>query len=249
MYNYIALNVFTLLIFIGIFVGVNNLKEFNKVTQRKIIRNVSILLLTINIVKIFVVDYFIPVEFSTVSYYVVPAILLFRVKKLEIWAAYAGLMAGFFYYLTMMIQGGIIYESYHPLTIHASLFCHGALLFLSLFKLKNESYNKNKRYILLLGLFIMIFWALIMRQYLQTDERIFIYELLDGVYVTTFTDSSILLLIYYVSIISLVVKSTSLIFSLNTHLYRKQDQETQYTKDKILKRLLNESFGKTMNLK
>lgn len=37
-----------------------------------------------------------PVEFSTAAYFVVPTILLASWRKLHSWAAYSGLMAGFF---------------------------------------------------------------------------------------------------------------------------------------------------------
>lgn len=37
-----------------------------------------------------------PVEFSTAAYFVVPTILLASRRKLHSWAAYSGLMAGFF---------------------------------------------------------------------------------------------------------------------------------------------------------
>ena len=50
-----------------------------------------------------------PVEFSTVAYFLVPAILLTSKRRLRSWAAYSGLMAGFFYYLAMIAAGGVIY--------------------------------------------------------------------------------------------------------------------------------------------
>ena len=40
-----------------------------------------------------------PVEFSTVAYFAVPIILLMTKRRLHSWAAYSGLMAGFFYYI------------------------------------------------------------------------------------------------------------------------------------------------------
>lgn len=247
----IALNTFTLLVFIGIFVGINNAKELSENTKTKVVRNVSLILLSINVLKLLLVDGFIPVEFSTVSYYIVPIILLLRIKKLEIWAVYAGLIAGFFYYATMMLQGGVIYETYTPLNIHTSLLCHGSLLFLSLFKLKTESYDVKERYKLVIGLILMVTWAIYMRQFLLIDERLFIYELIDGLYIKAFTDNIFVLIGYYILLLYIVLKSTKLIFGLNKKVNPNYDLDklSVTIKQRFFYQFFKQSIGKTINMK
>jgi len=251
MLDFIALNVFTLLVFIGIFVGINNVKELSEKTKNKVVRNVSLILLSINIIKLVLVDGFIPVEFSTVSYYVVPIILLLRIKKLEIWAVYAGLMAGFFYYATMMIQGGVIYETYPPLNIHTSLLCHGSLLFLSIFKLKTSTFSIKERYKLVIGLVLMVGWAVYMRQFLIIEERLFIYELIDAKYIKAFTSNIIVLFGYYVVLMYLVLRTTKLVFNLNKKMNPNYDLSKigSNIKEGFIKYTFQNSLGKTINLK
>ena len=53
-------------------------------------------------------EFRIPVEFSTVAYFAVPTILLTGRAKARSWAANSGLMAGFFYYIGMIVAGGPI---------------------------------------------------------------------------------------------------------------------------------------------
>ncbi|NLA96262.1 MAG: hypothetical protein GX838_05410, partial [Clostridiaceae bacterium] len=49
-----------------------------------------------------------PVEFSAVSYFIVPLFILAGRGKTGSWAAYSGLMAGFFYFLAMILRGEIL---------------------------------------------------------------------------------------------------------------------------------------------
>ena len=70
-----------------------------------------------------------PVEFSTAAYFAVPTILLTSKKRLHSWAAYSGLMAGFFYYIAMIAAGGLIYGTNPLLDIYISMFCHGSIYF------------------------------------------------------------------------------------------------------------------------
>ena len=50
-------------------------------------------------------------------------------RRLHSWAAYSGLMAGFFYYMAMIAAGGMIYGQNPPLDIYISMFCHSSIYF------------------------------------------------------------------------------------------------------------------------
>lgn len=102
---------------------------------RTVVRWLCAVLLSGNLLRYGVIYPFVkgvvmlPVEFSTVAYFLVPAILLTSKRRLRSWAAYSGLMAGFFYYLAMIAAGGVIYGAYAPLDIYISMFCHGSIYF------------------------------------------------------------------------------------------------------------------------
>lgn len=70
--------------------------------HRTVVRWLCAVLLSGNLLRYGVIYPFVkgvvmlPVEFSTVAYFLVPAILLTSKRRLRSWAAYSGLMAGFF---------------------------------------------------------------------------------------------------------------------------------------------------------
>ena len=77
--------------------------------RSRAVRALCVVLLSVNLFRYCIMypliqgEVMLPVEFSTVAYFVVPSILLTSRKKLRSWAAYSGLMAGFFYYMVLII--------------------------------------------------------------------------------------------------------------------------------------------------
>lgn len=80
--------------------------------RERVIRVFCFLLLGVNLLRFFPrpgQPLQIPPEFSAVAYFVVPLVCLSRRRGLRSWAAYSGLMAGFFYYAAMIAAGGSLY--------------------------------------------------------------------------------------------------------------------------------------------
>ena len=114
--------------------------------RNKVITALCLLLLLGNLIRYLLVYPFfegvikIPVEFSAVSYFAVPVILLTARKGMRSGAAYSGLMAGFFYYMAMAAAGGPLYAAYQPYDIYISLLCHGTLYICGLVTLGTEAF-------------------------------------------------------------------------------------------------------------
>jgi len=123
----------------------------------------------------------IPVEFSTVAYFTVPAVLLLSMERLRSWAAYSGLMAGFFYYMTMIIAGGAIYNDYPPIEVYVSMFCHGTVYLCGFVTSGTERCGEEDMRSLFCGLGCVGLRAVLLRQLVDTPETLFIYRLLDAV--------------------------------------------------------------------
>lgn len=141
-----------------------------------------------------------PVEFSTVSYFVVPSILLLNQRQSRSWAAYSGLMAGFFYYLTMIVLGGRIYGSYPPHEVYISLLCHGTLYICGLVTIGTQPCPAKDGYKLVLGTACIGLHAILLRPYVTNAKSLFIYKLLDGDLVRLFLPAEswpVILPIYY----------------------------------------------------
>lgn len=121
-----------------------------------------------------------PVEFSTVAYFVVPAILLVSKRQLHSWAAYSGLMAGFFYYLAMILAGGPIYSNDMPLDVYISMFCHGAIYFCGFVTIGTELCSAADAPKLTLGVALVTVHAAVLRPLVVGSDRLLIYLLLDA---------------------------------------------------------------------
>ena len=166
----------------------------------------------------------IPVEFSTVAYFVVPAILLLNQKQAQSWAAYSGLMAGFFYYMAMIIAGGPIYSAEPPYEIYISMFCHGALYVCGFVTVGTQLCAEKDKYQLIFGVFYVAIRAILLRPLATGTNRLLIYLLLDGALIKRFFSPEsfpVILPIYYILIILFVLLSIKGFFKSNQKQYRK----------------------------
>lgn len=122
----------------------------------------------------------IPVELSTVAYFIVPLTILFGIKKLKIWAVYSALLSSILYYSAMILYGTQIYSDYTPYTVYMAIYNHGALLTYSYITLATTMFYKKDRYIIWIGIMLSILWALALRPLVIVTKRIFIYDVLDA---------------------------------------------------------------------
>ena len=165
-----------------------------------------------------------PVEFSTVAYFAVPTILLTGRKKLRSWAAYSGLMAGFFYYMAMIAAGGIIYETTPPLDIYISMFCHGTIYFCGFVIIGTELCSAKDAPKLALGVALVAVRAALLRPFVVNSQGLLIYILLDAAVVKQALPEStwtIALPVYYVALAAFVLLTIRGFFQRNQKQYRK----------------------------
>ena len=103
-----------------------------------------IIVLLYNLGIIIVFPYKVPVEFSTLAYFIVPIIVLFNIKELKIWAVYAALLAGLGYYFSMILYGNTLYGHFPVYSVVTSLFNHGSLLAYALITLGTHNFKKTE---------------------------------------------------------------------------------------------------------
>ena len=166
----------------------------------------------------------VPVEYSSIAYFAVPIILLSGWKRLQSWAAYSGVMAGFFYYLTMVTAGGPVYWAYPPAEIYLSMYSHATLYLCGLVLLSTNRYSPGDRRKLIACTACVALWALLFRPLVEGTERFFIYDLLDGVYIRLLFPRNLwpyALPGYYMVLLGLVFLSMRAFFHLNRYRVRK----------------------------
>lgn len=224
-----GLNVFSLLVFISLNIFAVLLCKRSNESRSRLLRIICIALLLFNIVRyaralILGRGFIFPVEFSSVAYFAVPFILLTGIRKVQSWAAYSGIMAGFFYYMTLILAGGRVYATYLPNDIYISLYCHGTLYVCGLVSLKTNRYERSDRFALLCGNVLVVANAWFLRPIAEGKARIFIYELMDGLYVKQLfpnVASGVMMMLYYLLMAVLLLLSIKLFFALNKMQYER----------------------------
>lgn len=198
--------------------------------RRRIVLALCAVLLGGNVLRYSVVYPFVlgvvklPVEFSTVAYFVVPMILLTSRRKLHSWAAYSGLMAGFFYYLAMITVGGVLYGTDAPLDIYISMLCHGAIYFCGFVTIGTEHCSVADAPKLALGVALVGVRAVMLRPLVVGSDRLLIYILLDASVVRQLLPQStwtVALPVYYIALAAFVLLTIRGFFRRNDAQYRK----------------------------
>lgn len=179
----LGLNAFALVAFAAVAVLAHRVSR--RPDAQRICRIAAALLLGVNVLRYGVVNPFllgvvrVPVEYSAVAYFAVPVILLAGWRRARSWAAYSGLMAGFFYYLTMIAAGGVIYGESPHWEVYLSLFCHGTLFFCG-FVTVNTLPCTGGIGSLLAGTAWVALRAALLRPLAGDADRLLIYILLDA---------------------------------------------------------------------
>jgi hypothetical protein len=223
----LGLNVFSLLAFAAINLCAAKLCKCDERVRNNCLRLLCFALLAVTLCQyaplsvLLTGDVNLPVEFSAVASLSVSVILLTGFKKGRVWAAYSGLMAGFFYYAAMITAGGEIYAAYRPHEIYVSLFCHGTMYLCGLVSLKTGKFSPSEFYKLFGGVGFVLVNALLLKPYTDSGARIFIYEILDGRYMRALFPGADMAPVYYVVMTGLLVLSVILFFKLNKAQYER----------------------------
>ena len=225
-----GLNAVALVFFGCINVLAYGLCKWPEAQRRKIINALCLVLLSCNLLRYGLVYPFLqgvvmlPVEFSTVAYFVVPTILLISGKKLHSWAAYSGLMAGFFYYMALILAGGPLYGDYAPGEVFLSMFCHGTIYFCGFVTIGTELCATKDKGKLLLGVGLVALRAAVLRPLVAESEGLLIYILLDGAVVRKLVPQSLwaaALPAYYLAVAVFVLLTVHGFFRRNRKQYAK----------------------------
>ena len=211
------LNIIALICLILFMLYSNYLVKQNEAKRRKYLKIQLFIVLLYNIGIHMVFPQKLPIEFSTVAYFVVPVIILFDMKEFEIWAVYASLLAGIGYYVSMLLYGTALYGHFPTYSWATSIYNHGALLSFSIVKLITTPYNRKDSYIIWIGLLLCAVWSLVLRPVVTQPGIIFIYEILDGgVVPLMFPNMKFLMYpVYYLLLFFVLYKSPHLLIRIN----------------------------------
>ena len=164
-------------------------------------------------------QFVLPIEFSTLSYFMVPlALLLGRGRS---WAAYAGMLAGSVYALGMVAAGARLFAQTPVWSLYLAMARHGMLLVCGVVAAARESFDPRNAWKLVLGMAGMGLWAVVMRP-LSGQGPLLIYILLDGAGSGSVLGGSLAVRAgYYIVLLGLVWGSVRIFFCWNRWLYER----------------------------
>ncbi len=209
-----------------ILIAVRRLLFVSERVKRRVLNAFCVLLLAFNIIRYTFESVNndrvrIPVEFSAVTYFVLPIIVLLRLNFIRSWGAYAGVLAGACYFLNGIFLGARVYAGYSIFSITASVICHGALLFCGLLLISEKRYKKHTGWIIIGGLVLSGLRVLLLRNWFYGGKGIFIYELLFA-YIPSAIFGKEIIPLYYVLLFGLVVISIKLFYMLNEKMTKEE---------------------------
>ncbi len=131
----------------------------------------------------------IPVEISTISYFMIPVILTFKIKGLYGVAAFFGCVAGLGYFAAYIPLGFWAAASFTVKEVIIGCFCHGYLLLTGAYLLESYALDKRKSKDIWITLLAMLCWALVF--YDSTRSLTFVYLVVKPEFLQVFSSSVI----------------------------------------------------------
>lgn len=181
----------------------------------------------------------IPVEISTISYFMVTIIVAFSLKKFYNIASFFGLIAGLGYFLFYTLFGFTLAEEMSALDVVIGSLSHGYLLFTGLYLYRKNNFANSNKLSIWVTMLAIVCWAL---EFYDVEQRgiTFIYYIIKPEFLMVFDNmiyNALLRLVYYSAIVSL--------FYVGVHLFYKFNQNIQYKR--ILKEINARKIKKLKN--
>ena len=174
LFNFICL-VYILLIFL-ISKSANNFK-YNEIMLKIFGTILCVYKLAFYVLKNIKGNFTVPVEISSISYFLVPIILVFKLKKLYVVGSFFGIISGIGYFVFYAIVGYNFINTFSVSKIVVACIAHGYLLLAGLRLFKQIKFKKDSIQMLWITIFAMLTWELIYRSY-NPECIAFIYYLI-----------------------------------------------------------------------
>lgn len=215
MYNIICGIFFLFIVFLSLLLG--------KIKYGKLVMQILACALLVYKTYIFASYYadgltFVPIEISTISYFLVAITLIFSIKKFYIISSFFGIISGLGFYVFYIILGFKM-PSIMPLNevIIGSL-CHGYLLLAGLYLFKNNTFEKSEKTKLWISIFAMLTWSLsFYDKGLYGTKFIFYIIKPDFLYVFSIPVLNILMQVLYFALLTLIYSQVIRLFIFLNH--------------------------------
>lgn len=183
--------------------------------------------LTLNIQKI-------PIEFSTMSYFIFSISIIFRIKWLKPFATFAAFISGIGYLLSFIFLGESYFTELPLYEATAAFLNHAILFYTSILVMKYNYFStKHNLFIYSMTLMFLLYFIIIHNFVTFNNPYIFINMLLQGDILKEITHSNhiptTVFLIYFGAIIILYRCAISIFHLINKQIYRLEKSTYEHT--------------------
>lgn len=165
----------------------------------------------------------IPVEISTLTYFLMCIILTFKIKSLYCVGSFYGIMAGLGYYLFYSILGFTVRNDFIIRDIVIGCFTHGFLLISGIHIFRTHYFKEEEKLRIWITIFAMLSWSLVFYD-VQMRGITFIYYIIKPTYLFIFQAMSlnfILIMLYYALLVTAFYFVIKIFFRINNNQYNK----------------------------
>ena len=145
----------------------------------------------------------IPVEISSISYFLTTVIFVFRIKKLHIVGAFFGIMSGLGYFLFYSVAGFTVINAIVVKDFLISCVMHGYLLVCGMYLFQKNKFHYSETNKIWITIFVMLCWALVFYDF-EMRGLTFIYYVIKPQFLLLFENmgwNALLFVLYYTLII------------------------------------------------
>jgi len=165
----------------------------------------------------------IPVEISSISYFLMFIIILFRIKKLYVVGAFFGLLAGFGYFTFYTLFGFTLSSEFTIFKLLIGCFTHGYLLLCGIHLFINNKFEKSEHSSIWIAILSMLCWGLVFFD-IKMRGITFIYYIVKPkfLFISSQMILNVLLLIsYYAMLVTAFYFVIKLFFKVNSYIINK----------------------------
>ncbi len=159
----------------------------------------------------------VPVEISSLSYFLVAAILTFKIVRFYNIASFFGLAAGSGFFLFYIIAGFTLKDNFLIMDFVSSNIFHGFLLIAGLVLLKKRDFQKTSKLSIWIVILGMIVWALLFYD-IQGRGITFIYYIIKPTFLFVFNSvalNNLVLVMFYIILIFLFYGCITIFYKIN----------------------------------
>ena len=148
----------------------------------------------------------VPIEISTITYFLMAVILMFKIKKLYVVGSFFGILAGIGYFVFYLCAGFTLQNSFLLKDVILGCFSHGYLLISGIYLFRNNDFKKSELPKLWITIFAMLCWALVFYD-MGVQGITFIYYIIKPMFLlTSITSLNIIILISYYVILAVLFR-------------------------------------------